>query len=1044
MGSDHLPVIMKISLGVQVLKGPKRESKWNLKDADWESFRVEVESSLASTREALSGASLDRRLSTLVECIKGSARHHIDRVRPKPSNKVWMNREVREAIRKRNSLFRRVGSCRAEWVESCGVVNNLIRESKEKMWKDFVESLDFQSDSSRVWRVIRSLSDVRAGAPRNQVLVRSGKEVRGDRKKADAFMQHYAAVNRIEMGKEDRLFNRKVRQRMNSCYGPETELQEKSSAPFIMSELERALSETRARGAAGPDAIPPLMLKKLGPMARDWLLSCYNQSFSSGYCPQIWRNAHIIPILKGGKPASEVESYRPVSLTSCVAKVMERMVANRVRYLAESCHWFSDYQAGFRQTRSTEDQVLRLVQSISDGFQQRPKAERTVLSLLDFSKAYDRVWREDLFDTLLLKGVSTRIVRWISGFLTNRQARVRLNGVCGKQFLLRQGLPQGSVLSPLLFLFFIDSLSSCVPKEVELSLYADDVAVSSRSPSLERAQAAVGAAVDAIHLWSLKKKQTLNARKCEVSFFSTNVKEAGWTPSVHLNGVPLTFNPTPTFLGVKLDRSLCFAAHIEKVAAAVGARCRILGALAGRSWGQSQSVMRCTYLSLVHSVMSYCGAAWQPWLTCTSIGKLDAVQNRALRIVTGQLTDTPLDCLRAEAMVSSFSTVVRRSTLIAYERSLRLPESNPRLALAQLSVNHRLRVRSSWRRSALEWAPLLGLGDDVCRIPFPLCSTPPWQCVRGNHWSVSLTLSNGSTKESPAGVLLQDALNTISAYGLPEVVIYTDGSAVEGTSLGGFAAVCTTGPASAPLRVWSGARKGGLHTSSFEMEAKALGLAVDYVGSRELVGQVLICSDSKSVLSALVGTKPSLHQELISLRTRLDDLQACVSFQWIPGHCGIPGNEMADQLANSVSGGDCSGRPSDMTYSSALALIRRKVKDPAPSHRLARQVYGCGRRRSGLPRHVEVLLAQLRSGHCRKLRAYRAIVDPSCDPICPRCREPDGSGVGEPETLEHWLQECPALNSARLRAFGTVCPNLSVLCSDPVAAASFARGTLLS
>ena len=133
-------------------------------------------------------------------------------------------------------------------------------------------------------------------------------------------------------------------------------------------------------------------------------------------------------------------------------------------------------QAGFRRLRSTEDQLIRLTQSISDGFQAKP-ALRTVLALLDFSKAYDRVWKNDLLNTLLLKGVSTRIVRWVAGFLSNRLAKVRLNGILSRPQVLREGLPQGSVLSPLLFLFFIDSLRDSVPAGVEVSLYADDVAL---------------------------------------------------------------------------------------------------------------------------------------------------------------------------------------------------------------------------------------------------------------------------------------------------------------------------------------------------------------------------------------------------------------------------------------------------------------------------------------------------------------------------------------------------------------------------------------
>ena len=140
------------------------------------------------------------------------------------------------------------------------------------------------------------------------------------------------------------------------------------------------------------------------------------------------------------------------------------------------------------------------------------------------------------------------------------------------------------------------------------------MALWSQSRNKLEAQAAVGAAVDAVHAWSLKKKLTLNTRKCEVSFFSPSTHEARWRPTVTLGNETLGFNATPSFLGVKLDRSLSFVPHTEKVAATVVNRCRLLGALAGRSWGQARAPMSKTCCALVRSVMDYNLASLTPAL----------------------------------------------------------------------------------------------------------------------------------------------------------------------------------------------------------------------------------------------------------------------------------------------------------------------------------------------------------------------------------------------------------------------------------------------
>ena len=146
----------------------------------------------------------------------------------------------------------------------------------------------------------------------------------------------------------------------------------------------------KGKGAAGPDNIPSLFLKSLGPLALQELLSIFNSLFSLAHCLRIWRVAIIIPLLKAKKSPNEVASFGPISLTSCVVKLLERILADRLYYIAETNNMFSQFQAGFCKGRNCEDQITRIVQAIEDDFQQR-SMKRSVLTLLDFSKAYDTV-----------------------------------------------------------------------------------------------------------------------------------------------------------------------------------------------------------------------------------------------------------------------------------------------------------------------------------------------------------------------------------------------------------------------------------------------------------------------------------------------------------------------------------------------------------------------------------------------------------------------------------------------------------------------------
>jgi hypothetical protein len=162
------------------------------------------------------------------------------------------------------------------------------------------------------------------------------------------------------------------------------------------------------------------------------------------------------------------------------------MVAKRLQHLTESCGMLNSDQSGFCPQRMTEDQVIRLSQVISDGFQAKKPANQTVLALLDFSKAYNKVWLADLLATTLRKGVPVRYVQWIQGFLSNRQTRVCLNRAYSRSWVMREGMPQGSVLAPW-FLYVINDLQDRLPREVHSSLFADDSAFWIHTPRKEDA-----------------------------------------------------------------------------------------------------------------------------------------------------------------------------------------------------------------------------------------------------------------------------------------------------------------------------------------------------------------------------------------------------------------------------------------------------------------------------------------------------------------------------------------------------------------------------
>ena len=1032
-GPDHLPILIDIDLRIECLQEDPPRLRWNWSSADWTGYRTAVETTALQAR-AREFSTLSEMVSFITEAMLDAARTHVKMVKVKPRALPWMTPELSAAIRHRNALGRDLTLNREAWVEACKQVKTLAATIKAQRWRTFVESLEDHSDSPRAWSVLQSLSGkTPTPACRNKALLHGGREYVTDEAKAEVFVRQYAQVSSHRFTREERRKNRQVRVQMTregrkpGPFGPEC-------SDFSASELATAIREMKPRGAEGPDEIPPRFLRELGAEARSFILRCFNVSWQQGTCPQSWRNAVIIPLLKRDKPAGDVTSYRPISLTSCLGKLMERMVTNRLYHLAESRGLLVEDQAGFRAQRSTEDQILRVTQTISDGFQQRP-ALRSAMALLDFSKAYDTVWRNDLMSSLMGLGIPFPFVRWIRGFLTNRQAKVRLNSATSGSRLFREGLPQGSVLSPLLFLFVINDLRPRLRSDVT-SMFADDVGLVAQSTSLDGAAAVIEEDVNEVHRWSQEKKLHLNIAKCEVSFFSPDTNEAKPEryPAIRVGVTPLKFNPTPVFLGVTYDRVLSFRFHAEKIASKVTATSRLLLALSSREWGWDAQLLRRVYQSLGLSALRYCAPGWQPWLTESRIKALDCAHHRCLRAITGMVSTTPVEALRREGNFPSISTLIKRDAVMAWEKTLRLNPANPRYQLAVRDVPHRT-VRSSWRKLATDELRQTVLAED--RAPLPPPTSAPW--LWGSlAWTVNLDLMGGSRRTDPAGIRLVDAMATICSYGPLSLTIFTDGSAVGGTEDGGYAAVVFRGTLASLELLDVQSRRGARLTSSFDAEVSALKLAVEWLiahGSPRY--KSMICSDSRAALATLQSGAVGSSSEVNQLRTLLRVVPGVVHFQWVPGHCGLPGNEAADRAASTAR--LLPGPAAPITYGSAKAYIRRVIQDPPLSRQIFIDIYGDRRPPFDCPtlgavnrRRQYTLLAQLRGSHSCILAEYRHFIGIIPSPICPKCEE-------APQSLEHWLRSCPATMAQRALLFGRVDPPLSVLTTDAGTVALYLR-----
>ena len=340
-----------------------------------------------------------------------------------------------------------------------------------------------------------------------------------------------------------------------------------------------------------------------------------------------------------------------------------------------------------------------------------------------------------------------------------------------RSFRFRRGVPQGSVLGPVLFSLFINDLPSSLPSSVSCSLYADDLAIWSSSPSVPNAVEATQGALFRLERWSEYWCLPLNPSKCEASFFSVDPHQADLQPNLLLLGSCLRFNPTPTFLGVTFNRTLSFSKHVSSLKAKFFPRLKVLHCISASSWRPSKESLSLLYKSFLRSLLTYASPGWFPFLSATNITKLERLHRVASRAITGCLSSSPIPLLLTKASLPPLRVTLTHFTLFSHERALRLPTSFPISGLARLGVKPRL-CRSSWRAFA-STHPLM-LPSTCSREAVVACPPcPPWNLP---SFTVESTLSSPCSRSDPPHSRHGAALAHLDSLPPHDLVLWTDGS----------------------------------------------------------------------------------------------------------------------------------------------------------------------------------------------------------------------------------------------------------------------------
>ena len=624
---DHCPISLSVKLKSKYNK-PKAYKRhvWHYNQANFDDFRLkllEADWDVCFEHgdiDGVAGAWTSTVLNIARECIPNKV------VLIRPNDKTFFTPELRYLRRKKNRAHRKAKNLNTQkywdkFKEARNTYNSKIKEAKSKDEEGRANTLKNSDKISpkQWWRLAKSF--VKKDKTQSSLyppISLNNQNICDDQEKAEAFNEFFLTHSNIDASNaplpdDTTMVNETL---------PAVTITEKD-----VSDLLKTLDTSKA---TGPDQISQMMLKQTGDAIVPSLVKLFNLSLRSSKYPSEWKKANVIPIFKKGD-ASSIDNYRPVSILSCVGKLFERAVFKYVYNFLRDGNAISIKQSGFKPGDSTVYQLAHLYHIFCEAIDKQ-KDIRVVFC--DISKAFDRVWHSGLLAKLKKVGITDDLLNWFRDYLSLRKQRVVINGQSSSWGNVSAGVPQGSVLGPLLFLIYINDITD-EAQSSEIRLFADDTILYILVDNPVTSAAALNDDLKRIGTWASKWLVRFSAPKTKTMYISKK-KQQALKPQLKMSGTALDEVESFKHLGVTISKDLSWHQHIENLATTAGKCLDILNAL---KYKLDRTTLEKLYFVFIRSKLEYANIVWDNCSKQLS-DILEGVQYRAAKIISGAINRT--------------------------------------------------------------------------------------------------------------------------------------------------------------------------------------------------------------------------------------------------------------------------------------------------------------------------------------------------------------------------------------------------------------------